>query len=327
MIMEKFLITGCSGFVGRHFLDYLENNRIKCEVLGLDLDEMIPHRKFNYIKLTTDCVDLLNHNDIERIIFDFQPDYILHLASFSSVAFSWKNPTLSFKNNVNIFLNLLEAVRKYALPTRILSIGSSEEYGNVLPEETPLTEDSPLRPLSPYAVARVAQEMLSKLYAESFGIDIVITRSFNHIGPRQKDIFVVPSFIRKILEAKLSGLNEITLNTGNLSIIRDFLDVRDVVKAYYLLLKKGHRGEIYNICSGFSTKLSEIIEITSKVLNIKVNTKISPELIRPNDNPLILGDNSKLKAHTNWNRSFDLNQSIKDIIAYWEIMLTENNGQ
>lgn len=322
--MDKFLITGCSGFVGRHFLDFLEDNMIKCEVLGLDLDPMTPHREFHHVKLNTDCVDLLNQADIERIVFDFQPRYILHLASFSSVAFSWKNPTISFKNNVNIFLNLLEVIRKYGLTTRILSIGSSEEYGNVSPEETPLTENSPLKPLSPYAVARVAQEMLSKLYADSFGIDIVITRSFNHIGPRQKDVFVVPSFIRKIMEAKLSGLDEMTMTTGDLTIIRDFSDVRDVVKAYYLLLKKGKKGEIYNICSGTPTPLSRIIDITSSILDIKVNTKVSPELVRPNDNPLILGNNSKLKNHTGWAPSYDLTNSITDTIAYWKEQLTDN---
>lgn len=321
--MDKYLITGISGFVGRHFLDFLEDNRIRCEVLGLDIDEMAPHRDFHYVKLTTNCVDLLNQGDIERIVFDFQPSYILHLASFSSVAFSCKNPTISFKNNVNIFLNLLEVIRKYGLSTRILSIGSSEEYGNVLPEETPLTENSQLRPLSPYAVARVAQEMLSKLYADSFGIDIVITRSFNHIGPRQKDIFVVPSFIRRILEAKLSGQTEMTLTTGDLSIVRDFSDVRDVVKAYYLLLKKGQKGEVYNICSGVPNRLSEIIDIAGNILDIKVNTCISAELVRPNDNPLIIGDNTKLKEHTGWNNSYDLTRSISDIIDYWKDSLME----
>lgn len=315
--MDKFLITGCSGFVGRHFLDYLEDHKIKCQVLGLDLDPMKPHREFKLVELTTDCVDLLNQSDLERIIYDFQPDYILHLASLSSVAFSWKNPTLSFKNNVNIFLNLLEVVRKYKLKTRILSIGSSEEYGNVDPSETPLTENSPVRPLSPYAVARVAQEMLSKLYADSFGLDIVMTRSFNHIGPRQKDIFVVPSFIRRITEAKLEGKTDLTLTTGDLTIIRDFSDVRDVVKAYYLLLKKGKNGEIYNICSGTPTQLSEIIEKTSNLLDIKVSTIVSPDLVRPNDNPLILGSNAKLKEDTGWNPSYTLTDSIHDIINYW----------
>lgn len=325
--MDKFLITGCSGFVGRYFLDYLENNKVVCEVLGLDLDIMIPHRSFHHVKLNSNRVDLLDQNAIERIIYDFQPQYILHLASFSSVAFSWQNPTLSFKNNVNIFLNILEAIRKYGLSTRILSIGSSEEYGKVLPSETPLTETAPLRPLSPYAVARVAQEMLSKLYADSFGLDIVITRSFNHIGPRQKDVFVVSSFVRKIMEAKLAGLTEMTMTTGDLSIIRDFSDVRDVVKAYYMLLKKGHKGEIYNICSGIPTRLSEIIDLTSSILDIKVNTIVSPKLIRPNDNPLILGDNTKLRNHTGWSNTYLLKESIMDILNYWKNLLTENNAE
>lgn len=312
--------------MGRHFLDYLEDNRIKCEILGIDLDPMVPHRKFRYVDMRSECVDLLDQNDIERIIFDFQPRYILHLASFSSVAFSWKNPTISFKNNVNIFLNLLEVIRKYGLNTRILSIGSSEEYGNVAPEETPLTEMSPLRPLSPYAVARVAQEMLSKLYADSFGIDIVITRSFNHIGPGQRDVFVVASFIRRILEAKLSGEDMMTMKTGDLQIVRDFLDVRDVVKAYYLLLKKGRKGEVYNICSGIPTQLSEIIDMTAEIVDLKVDTVVAPELVRPNDNPYILGDNSKLKRDTGWEKSFALETSIRDIIDYWKNVLTENNG-
>lgn len=322
--MDKFIITGCSGFVGRHFLDYLEDNQIKCEVLGLDIAPMIPHRSFVYVKLSTECVDLLNQQDIERIVYEFNPQYILHLASYSSVAFSWKNPTLSFKNNVNIFLNLLEVIRKYNLSTRILSIGSSEEYGNVSPDEVPLTESSPLRPLSPYAVARVSQEMLSKLYADSFGLDIVITRSFNHIGPRQRDVFVVPSFIRQISEAKLSGETQMTLTTGDLSIVRDFTDVRDVVKAYYLLLKYGHKGEIYNICSGNPTRLSEIIDIASEILDISVMTEVSNDLIRPNDNPLIIGDNSKLCNHTGWQPSFTLKKSIEDIVAYWVATVSKN---
>lgn len=322
--MDKFLITGCSGFVARHFLDYLEDNKIKCEVLGLDLDVFQAHRNFKYVDMRSECVDLLKKEEIERVIFDFQPKYILHLASFSSVAFSWKNPTISFKNNVNIFLNLLEVIREYGLNTRVLSIGSSEEYGNVLPEETPLTEQSPLRPLSPYAVARVAQEMLSKLYADSFGIDIVITRSFNHIGPGQRDVFVVPSFIRKMLDAKLTGQADMTMLTGNLDIVRDFLDVRDVVKAYYLLLKKGKKGEVYNICSGSPTKLQEIISIASDIIDINVHTEISASLVRPNDNPLILGDNSKLKSHTGWSAEYTLKQSIEDIIEYWRNILSED---
>lgn len=321
--MDKYLITGCSGFVGQHFLNFLEVNKIKCQVLGLDLDPQIDPKTYKNVRLNIKKVDLLDLAETERIIFDYQPNYILHLASFSSVAFSWKNPTLSFKNNVNIFLNLLEVVRKYSLKTRILSIGSSEEYGNVKPEDTPLKESFPLQPLSPYAVARVSQEMLSKLYADSFGIDIIMTRSFNHIGPGQRDVFVVPSFIRRILEAKINGEERTEIITGNLEITRDFLDVRDVVSAYYLLLKKGKKGEIYNICSGSPIKLSEIIDKISQEINIKVETKISPELVRPNDNLYILGDNTKIKSDTGWKISYPIDLSLKDTIEYWKNNLSK----
>ena len=166
--------------------------------------------------------------------------------------------------------------------------------------------------------------MLSKLYADSFGIDIVITRSFNHIGPGQRDVFVVPSFIRKMLDAKLAGQADMTMLTGNLDIVRDFLDVRDVVKAYYLLLKKGKKGEVYNICSGNPTKLQEIISIASDIIDINVHTEISASLVRPNDNPLILGDNSKLKSHTGWSAEYTLKRSIEDIIEYWRNILSED---
>ena len=226
--MEKILITGLSGFVAKHFLDYLENSHIRIQVLGLDIQPISIVSDFKYIDFSYACVDLLQEEDIERILFQFQPEYILHLASYSSVAFSWKNPILSFQNNVNIFLNLLEVIRKYSLGTRILSIGSSEEYGNINTSDIPLKETSRLDPLSPYAVARVSQEMLSRLYANSYNQDIVMTRSFNHIGPGQSDVFVVSSFVRRALEAKLAGEQNIKLTVGNIDIIRDFLDVRDV---------------------------------------------------------------------------------------------------
>lgn len=324
--MDKYIITGCGGFVAKHFLDYLEDNKMHCEVLGIDIVSIVLQREYKYLKFHSECIDLLNQQEIEKILCRFQPNYILHLASFSSVAFSWKNPTLSFQNNVNIFLNLLEVLRRYSLPTRILSIGSSEEYGNVSPDILPLTEDLRLNPISPYAVARVSQEMLSKLYVDSFGLDIVITRSFNHIGPGQKDIFVVPSFIRRILEAKIVGKQNFTMEVGNLEIIRDFLDVRDVVKAYFLLLKQGKKGEVYNICSGRPTKLREIIDYTSRLLSIDVTPVTVSSLVRPNDNMVIVGDSSKLKVDTGWSPKYDLVDSIADIIKYWRSELeTEFN--
>ena len=319
--MKKIIITGFSGFVSYHFLEYLASTEERWEVLGLDINAPeFDFKHYAHINCNFHHVDLLVKSDVDNILFQFQPDFILHLASFSSVAFSWKNPVASFSNNTNIFLNLIEQVRLLNLNCRVLSIGSSEEYGKVAHADLPLKESSPLNAISPYAVARVSQEMLSKIYVEGFGMDIIMTRSFNHIGPGQKDIFVVSSFVKKIVEIKQMGAVA-EIKTGDLSIVRDFLDVRDVVKAYYLLLTKGQKGHIYNVCSGTGTTLQNIIDIIEKELDIQVRTQIDPSLIRPSDNPIIIGDNSKLKGELGWHPSFSLQQSIKDIIYFWQKQL------
>lgn len=315
------MITGVSGFVAKHFLDFLEDNQLKVQVLGLDILDTNLYSDFNYVDFQYKRIDLLDQGEIENILFLFRPNYILHLASYSSVAFSWKNPILSFQNNVNIFLNLLEVIRKYSLKTRILSIGSSEEYGNINTDDIPLKETARLDPLSPYAVARVSQEMLSKLYSKSYGLDIVMTRSFNHIGPGQSDIFVVSSFVRRILEEKSNGIRKIQLLVGNLNIVRDFLDVRDVVRAYYILLHKGINGEVYNVCSGKAVRLSDVVEMTANLLEVEVTPLVDTTLIRPNDNMLIVGDNSKLVNDTGWYPKISLQESIHDIIKYWQSIL------
>jgi GDP-4-dehydro-6-deoxy-D-mannose reductase len=316
--MEKYLITGFSGFVGKHFLDFLDQNKIAAYVLGVDI-----HRPefniygFTHVKCSFEQTDLLDKDQVDNIIYQFQPQYILHLASFSSVAFSWKNPVASFANNNTIFLNLLEKVRALNLDCRILSIGSSEEYGNVKAEDLPLIESHPLNPISPYAVARVSQEMLSKIYVDGYGMDIVMTRSFNHIGPGQKDIFVISSFAKQLVTFA-QGKAKPELVTGDTSVVRDFVDVRDVVRAYYYLFKKGKRGEVYNICSGEGTTLDEVIQKMAAVLNLEVTTKVSDKLIRPNDNKMIVGSNQKIREDVGWEKRISLEESLKDIITYWQ---------
>ncbi|MBM4315634.1 MAG: NAD-dependent epimerase/dehydratase family protein, partial [Deltaproteobacteria bacterium] len=204
--MKKYLITGYSGFVSRHFLEYLDKNEAHASIKGLDVQNPeFPQSPYRQIRVDFEKIDLLDHGRVENIIFNFQPDYIVHLASYSSVSFSWKEPILSFQNNMNIYLNLLESVRKLNLPARILSIGSSEEYGNVDEKSLPLTEAHRPSPVSPYAVARVSQEMISKVYVDGYGLDIVMTRSFNHIGPFQRDLFVGSSFARQLVEIKKRG--------------------------------------------------------------------------------------------------------------------------
>ncbi|WDF47286.1 GDP-mannose 4,6-dehydratase [Chryseobacterium sp. KACC 21268] len=316
--MKKYLITGFSGFVSHHFLEYLDSLEEKIQVQGIDINKPdFDYNSFKNIDCSFNMMDLLNKEDVDDIIYQFQPDYILHLASFSSVAFSWQNPVVSFTNNTNIFLNLLEQVKNLGLKCRILSVGSSEEYGNVNEKDIPLKEDSKLNPVSPYAVARVSQELLSKVYVDGYDLDIALTRSFNHIGPRQKDIFVISSFVKKIVEIKHKN-TEPKIATGNLEIIRDFLDVRDVVRAYYEILQRGKKGEIYNICSGEGTSLNTIVTMISNILEIEIETLQDPSLVRPNDNKIIIGDNTKITSEIGWKPTISLDKSLRDIVKYWE---------
>lgn len=322
--MAKYLITGFSGFVSYYFLNLLNRvaeNGEKTEILGVDLalpPDYDTDYKFENLNIRFLSMNLLDVNSLEIAIHSFYPDYIVHFASFSSVGASWKDPIGCFMNNTNIFLNMVEAVRKIGIKCRILSIGSSEEYGNVTRDQIPLTEEKKLQPVSPYAIARVSQEMLSKCYVDSFGLDIVLTRSFNHIGPRQRDCFVVPSFIKQILEQKKQGVENISISTGDLSIIRDFLDVRDVVKAYYLLLQKGKKGELYNVCKGEGRSLKEIVDLIAEIAGVKVTAVTDPEKIRPNDNMVIVGSNRKIIEDTGWQTEYSLEETLKEMIEKME---------
>jgi len=324
--MKKFLITGFSGFVGRHFMEYLDANETSAVVKGLDVHfPDIKQKHFKHVRYDFERIDLLDKGKVENIVFEFQPDYILHLASFSSVAFSWKEPNISFQNNTNIFLNLLEATRKLDMGTRILSVGSSEEYGDVDQKDLPLTEEHHLRPVSPYAVARVSQELLARVYVSGYGLDIVMTRSFNHIGPFQKDIFVLPSFVKQIVEMKYHDSKPNQLKTGDITIIRDFTDVRDIVDAYYKLLMLGEKGEIYNVCSGVGWSLKDVIDKICDILEVGVQIVPDKSLYRPDENRAIVGSNEKIKNTTQWFPEYSLEDALGATITYWQDQVhTEN---
>jgi GDP-4-dehydro-6-deoxy-D-mannose reductase len=315
--MEKLLITGVSGFVARHFLEYLSERKIPLSVLGLSTS--VPQYDYSqyYEGMTVKFakLDLLNMDALRYVLADFVPDYILHLASFSSVAYSWQHPVESFANNTNVFLNIATVVKEINPNCRILSVGSSEEYGNVTRQDIPLKERQPVRPLSPYAVARVSQELLSKVYVDSFEMNIIMTRSFNHIGPRQDERFVVPSLIKRILEIRDLKQPTGVIETGNLEIVRDFTDVRDVVHAYYLLLMKGRSGEVYNVCSGRGILLRDIVALIAKELDITIETKVNPELVRPSDNMIMIGENFKIKDELGWKPEIPLEISIRDMVS------------
>jgi len=314
----KLLITGINGFVARHFLHYINSLDESFEILGIGRTLGLAH-DISYDKLNIQyCdLDLLEKKKVSVLIADFKPDYILHLASVSSVGLSWQYPHESFVNNTNIFLNLIEELRNEKSTCRVLSIGSSEEYGIVAANQLPLSETAELQPVSPYAVARVSQEMISKLYAKGYGLDIIMTRSFNHIGPGQSEQFVISSFAKQLTRISRQGLHQATIKTGDLSIIRDFVDVRDVVKAYYLLLKNGMSGSIYNICSGQGNSLQHILNEMSEILGLTVHYETDPALIRPVDNPVIIGSHEKIKNELGWSPEIPLKQSLKDMINWW----------
>lgn len=314
--MKRIIITGFSGFVSRHFLNYLYDNKKEYQVLGADINEP----KFD-INNYSDVLDIsfkkcnmLDENVVSDMVQEFAPDYILHLAAFSSVAYSWEHPAECFNNNTKIFLNVTNAVRALNKKCRLLSVGSSEEYGNVSKEQLPLKESMNLNPVSPYAVARVSQEMMSKVYVNSYDMDIVLTRSFNHMGPHQDERFVIPSFIRKILDVKESGRGTGIIETGDTTIIRDFVDVRDVVRAYYELLMEGTPGEVYNICGGKGVELSEVLEEIADIIGVDIIGKVNPEYVRPDDNRQIIGSVDKIKRDIGWEAKIPLRQTLTDMI-------------
>lgn len=314
--MKKIIITGFSGFVSRHFLDYLYQQDREYEVLGLDIARpqfsLDPYQDRMNVHFRT-C-NLLEKEVLREIFTDFEPDYILHLAAFSSVAYSWEHPVECFNNNTEIFLNIVELLQELDLHTRVLSVGSSEEYGNVPADQLPLTEEMPLHPVSPYAVARVSQEMLSKVFVAHYDMDIILTRSFNHIGPYQSDKFAIPSFARRILDVKASGRESGEIVTGDTSVIRDFVDVRDVTRAYGLLLEKGKPGEVYNICSGRGVKLQDMIDRIATEAGVKITCRQDPKLIRPEDAREIVGSHDKITEELGWKPEISMETTLHDLV-------------
>ncbi len=313
----NYLITGIGGFVGPHLVRLLAP-RDGCQLFGLsrnpaEIPAGVADRVSEIHPSQMDSVE-----GLRSILEKVQPDRIVHLASRSSVGESWNTPAETFFNNSNIFLNLLEAIRLSGGNCRLLSVGSSEQYGNHLPRDTGFTENDSLDPTSPYAVARVAQEQLARVYAQGFDLDIVSSRSFNHIGPGQSDRFAVSALARRFVEAAAG--QEQTIRCGNLDVVRDFVDVRDVTAAYLCLLESGQSGEIYNICTGTGTSLRDIVGRFADLLGIDPQLEQDPKLLRPLDNPVVIGDSSRIQQ-LGWRPEFTLQQSLLDVISDWQTRL------
>ncbi|MHA1150978.1 MAG: GDP-mannose 4,6-dehydratase, partial [Promethearchaeota archaeon] len=256
--------------------------------------------------------DLTDAYSIRDIIKEVKPDYIFHLAAQSFVKASWTNPSQTLTNNIIGELNLLEAVRNANYKPRIMIAGSSEEYGHT---ETALNEDSPLLPLSPYGVSKVAQDLLAQQYERSYGLDIVVTRAFNHTGPRRGDVFVCSSFAKQIAEIEKGKVP--VIHVGNLDAERDFTDVRDIVKAYWLALEKGEKGEVYNICSETTIPIKNILRKLLMMSKLKIEIRQDPKRMRPSDLKVLVGDCTKFKEKTEWTPSIKIEQTLEDLLNYW----------
>ena len=312
----RVLITGLTGFVGSHLAEYAlkAGAEVSGSIRWRSKTENIEHLRSQIRLIESDLRDL---SSVQGLLESADPDYIVHLAAQSFVAASWQTPAETLYTNTVSQINLLEAVRGRPKKPRFLVVGSSEEYGLVLDNELPVKETNPLRPLSPYAVSKVTQDLMGYQFWKSYGLPIVRTRAFNHEGPRRGDVFVTSNFAKQIAEIE-AGLREPVVYVGNLAARRDYSDVRDIVRGYWLLLERGELGEVYNLCSGRSWAIREILDFylrRSSVSSIAV--KEDPARLRPSDVPHLLGDASKIHQALGWKPEIPFEQTLVDTLEYW----------
>ncbi|MFB9276759.1 GDP-mannose 4,6-dehydratase [Cohnella cellulosilytica] len=311
----KALVTGISGFVGSHMAEFLLRQGV--EVVGTIRNrsrmDHISHLR-QEIRLA-EC-ELRDPFSVETLIGRERPDLIFHLAAQSFVPTSWNSPIDTIHNNVAGQVNLFEAVRRFELPAKIQIACSSEEYGQVEPEETPIRETNPLRPLSPYAISKVAQDYLGYQYHRSYGLHVVRTITFNHTGPRRGENFVTSNFAKQIVDIE-KGRKAPVIHVGNLEAKRDFTDVRDVVRGYWLALEKGQPGENYNIASGTCCTIAEMLNTLLSFSNVSIEVQTDPSRLRPSDVQILLGDYRKFQEATGWKPEIPFQRTMEDLLQYW----------
>lgn len=307
----KSLIIGGAGFVGAYLIQHLRDD------LGQEvIVTKMPHEKIEEDGIRIVDLNILEKESVVKLLQEVMPDYIYHLAAQSSVSVSWKNPQLTIDVNIKGSVNVLEALREINEKPRVLLIGSGEEYGHVQPDEMPIREDNALRPGNIYAATKACQNLLGKIYADAYGIQVMMVRAFNHIGPNQAPLFVVADFCKQVAEIE-AGKREATLKVGNLSAKRDFTDVRDVVRLYGMLMEKGKAGEIYNVGSGHAIEITDILQMILSKSKTEIKIEKDESKFRPVDVPIIEANVDKVYKATGWEPQIELEQTIQETLDFW----------
>jgi GDP-4-dehydro-6-deoxy-D-mannose reductase len=322
----RVFITGITGLIGSHLADYLVALP-DVEVIGFKRwrsdDRTIRHLGERIRLIEGDIEDAFS---VAAALESARPDRIYHLAAQSYPSESWAAPVTTLQANVLGTVNVLEAARRFVPDSQIHIAGSAASYGLIRPEDVPIREDRPLRPLSPYGVSKAAQEMLGYQYAQSYGMRVYLTRSFIHIGARQDSRTSAQTFARQVAEAE-AGLREPVIHVGNLDPRRDYLDVQDAVRALWLLLERGKPGEVYNIASGTAPQVRDLLEIYLSLAKIPLQVQVDPARLRPADEPILLGDTTKLRRDTGWQPQVPLRESLRRILDYWRERTDSTQGR
>jgi GDP-4-dehydro-6-deoxy-D-mannose reductase len=314
MADQTILVTGGTGFAGSHLMEELFAQGVqKIHTTHFGAQNNATQ---NLDKLEFHNVDLTDRDAVLELFQKVQPTQVYHLASFAAVGKSFDRADALLKNNIALQLNVLEAIRQVSPQTRMLSIGSAEEYGIIAPDKIgqKIDESFPFNPANPYAISKITQELLANTYSFSYNIDIVRARPFNHIGERQSPDFVIPAFVSQII--KIEKGQQSTMKVGSLEAVRDFTDVKDMVKAYILLMEKGQKGEVYNIGSGKGWKISEILDTLIGMAEMEIKVEPDPTRLRPSEVPYFVADNTKI-TKLGWEPKIPLKETLQRIINEW----------
>ena len=314
----RALITGIGGFVGRHLRQHLEEQGDSVCGLGRPADSR------DMARVRVFAADLSDRGAIDRIVREAEPEAVYHLAAQSSPAESLSDPWATIGNNLLAQINLFEALLAANLRPRVLVIGSSDEYGRVDPADVPTHEGVALRPLTPYAVSKVGQDMMGFQYFAQHGLPVVRVRPFNHTGPGHDARFVIPSLARQLAQIEL-GQSEPILRVGNLSVERDFTDARDMDRAYRLALVAGVPGDVYNLGRGRSVRIADMVEELISMCRVPVQTRVDPALLRPTDIPRQEADTRKFTALTGWQPLIPWHTTLSDTLDYWRSRVSKES--